>query len=126
MAGTGLAAGRRRKMPIEIRKIAFSPAELTEALDHFAKATHHAMPPGKITACEVDSKSALSVMVTVQHMAEGSTHAVPFDNSSVAAALIRYCIERKIPVPKAATKSVEAEGPSVALILTLGAKTRPL
>jgi len=113
-------------MPTEIRKIVFSPAELAEALDHFAKATHHAMPPGKIAACEIDSKNALSVAVTVHHMAEGSTHTVPFDNPSVAAALIRYCIERKIPVPKAATKSVEAEGPGVALILTLGANTRPL
>jgi len=112
-------------MPSELRRIVFSESEIIEALDRFAKATRHAMPAGKITACRIDSKSALSATLTVQHMAEGSTHTVRFDNASIAAALIRYCIEKKIPIPRASEKSVEAQGPGVALILNLPAQPPP-
>jgi hypothetical protein len=107
-------------MPVEIRRISFSEGEVIDAIGHFAKATRHPMPPGKITACEINSKVGLAVTVTVNHMADGSSHAVRFDSASVAAALIRYCIEKKIPIPKAAEKSVEALSNGLALILQLG------
>ena len=107
-------------MPVETRRIAFSEGEVIDAIGQFAKATHHPMPPGKITACEITNKSGFAATVTVSHMADGSSHAVRFDSASTAAALIRYCIEKKIPIPKAAEKSVEPQGNGLALILQLG------
>lgn len=103
----------------------FGQDEVIEALAHFAKATKHPMPSGKITACEINTKVDLAAVVTVTHLADGSTNTVRFDNASVAAALIRYCIEKKIPMPKAAEKSVEAQGKALTLILKLGPAPKP-
>ena len=102
-------------MPVEARRIMFTEDEVIEALAHFAKATKHPMPTGKIAACEINTKVDLAAIVTVIHPADGSTNTVRFDNASVAAALIRYCIEKKIPMPKAAEKSVEAQGNALTL-----------
>ena len=107
-------------VPIELRKITFSDGELGEAIERFAKATRYPMPPGKITECRVETKVGLTLIVHVNHMVDGSEHTVRFDQATVAAALIRFCIEKKIPIPKTAEKSVEAHGQTVSLILRLG------
>ncbi len=98
----------------------FSDIELADAVEHFAKATRYPMPPGKITQCRVDTKVGLALIVTVNHKADGSVNTVRFDQASIAAALIRFCIEKKIPIPKSAEKSVEAVGQAVSLTLRLG------
>lgn len=107
-------------MPTETRRITFSSHELVEAIAHFAKATKYPMPPGKVTGCQIDQHGAVSATLTIQHMAEGSTRTARFDNNSIAAALILYCIEKKIPIPKAAVKSVQSDGKYMALILRIG------
>ena len=107
-------------MSIELRKITFSDGELGEAIDRFIKATRYSMPPGKITECRVETKAGLALIVHVGHMADGSENSVRFDQATLAAALTRYCIEKKIPIPRTAEKSVEAQGQMVSLILRLG------
>lgn len=107
-------------MPTETRKIVFSDIELAEAIERFAKATRHAMPPGRVTACRIDAKIGLSAMLTVTHLADGSSNTVRFDQPSIAAALIRYCMEKKIPIARSSEKTVEAIGSGVALTLRMG------
>lgn len=107
-------------VPIELRKITFSDGELSEAIERFAKATRYPMPAGKIAECRVESKAGLALIVRVYNVADGSEHTVRFDQATVAAALIRFCIDKKIPIPKTAEKSVEAHGQTLSLILRLG------
>ena len=107
-------------MPAEKRTICFTNDEVADALERFARATKHPMPQGKITACKIESGGALFATLTIQHMAEGSTQTARFDKNSIAAALIRYCIEKKIPVPKSAEKFVEAQNSGVTLIMNIG------
>lgn len=107
-------------MPTETRRITFSIRELVEAIAHFAKATKYPMPPGKIIDCKVETSGAVAATLTIQHMAEGATRTARFDNNSIAAALIHYCIEKKIPIPRSAEKSVESAGNGVVLSLRIG------
>ena len=107
-------------MPTETRRICFSNAEVADAIEHFAKATKFPMPPGKIAECKIDAHGPLMAALTVRHMAEGSSRIARFDKNTIAAALIRFCIEKKIPIPRSAEKSVEAQGDGVALILRVG------
>jgi len=107
-------------MPTETRRIHFSNAEVADAIENFAKATKYPMPPGKIAECKIDAHAGLAAILTVHHVAEGSTRTARFDNNAIAAALIRFCIEKKIPIPKSAEKSVEAQGNGVVLILRIG------
>jgi len=107
-------------VPIELRKITFSGGELGEAIERFAKATRYPMPSGKITECRVETKTGLTLIVRVDHMADGSEHTVRFDQATIAAALTRYCVDKKIPIPKTAEKSVEAHGQTLSLIIRLG------
>ncbi len=106
-------------MPIEIRKIIFSEAELIEAIEGFARNMRRTMLPGETVACSIDGTNDLSVSLTVQNLADGTSATTRFDHVAVAAALIRYCIGEKIPLAKAAENSVEAEGTGIALTLRL-------
>ena len=107
-------------MPTETRRISFSNAEVAEAIEHFAKATKFPMPAGKIVECKIDAHGALAATLTVQHVAEGTNRTARFDKNTIAAALIRFCIEKKIPIPKSAEKFVEAHGDGVVLVLHVG------
>ena len=107
-------------MPIETRKISFSQLELSDAIERFAKSTKRAMPPGRIVGCAIGANGGgVTVSMTVKNSADGASGTVRFDHASVAAALIRYCMETKIPLAKAAEKSVQAEGAGVALTLRI-------
>lgn len=108
-------------MPTETRRIEFSTAELVEAITSFAKTTRFPLPPGKVVGCQIDRHGAVAVTLTIQHVAEGAKRTARFDNNAVAAALIRYCIDKKIPIPKSAEKSVESDGKSMILTLRIGA-----
>lgn len=106
-------------VPIETRKIYFSESELIDAIEGFAKHTKRGMPPGKTVACGINGAGNLSVSLTVQNLADGVSATARFDHAAVAAALIRYCIGKKIPLAKAAEKSVQADGAGVALNLRI-------
>jgi hypothetical protein len=107
-------------MPTELRKIVFSNSELIDAIEGFARHTKKSMPAGKVVGCRVDGKDRITIALSVHHPAEGSKHTVTFDHASIAAALIRFCMEKKIPMPRTAEKSVERSGDGVALTLKIG------
>lgn len=108
-------------MPSEIRTITFDNGELIEAIHRARKIVNPPVPAGVIESCRTMAKEGAFVSVTVRNKSDGAAHEIDFGPATVAALLIQYCAFLRIPIPRAAAKSVQASGGNVTLVL----KTSP-
>lgn len=98
-------------MPIDTRTIAFNQSELKEALFNYCSATGHGLCDPGLTHLKVSDEKG--VVAIVEGHAPGV--ATVFAQNEIAAALILYCRDQKIPLPRAAKKSLKMLGGSIAL-----------
>jgi two-component system chemotaxis response regulator CheY len=98
-------------MPTDSRIIAFTESELKDALFVYCQATGRKLSDPGMGHLRIRSDANIAVSV------EGHTpgNATVFDANDIAAALILYCRNEKIPLPRNATKSLKIEKGSIAL-----------
>jgi hypothetical protein len=102
----------------EIRCIVFEDGELIKAILAHGRRTGKALPPGQISSFEVERKPEVIARMTVTSD-EGQKMIVPTAGAELAAAMIAYCIDRKVPVPANASKSIAVLDDHVALKITM-------
>ena len=98
-------------MPTDSRMITFTEGELKDALFFFCQATGRKLSDPGMTRMRLGSEP--NITVAVEGLGPGD--ATIFQETDIAAALILYCRNEKIPLPKNATKSLRIEKGSVAL-----------
>ncbi|HYC05144.1 MAG TPA: hypothetical protein VEB20_01505 [Azospirillaceae bacterium] len=106
-------------MPTEIRHIIFTNDEVMRAVVEYHKRTANPLPPGNVIRCapeKVDQQIKLSLHVALD--ADGARQILVLEEPVLAAALIFYCIQNKIPLPTKAAKSLQMVGEQVALKVT--------
>ena len=115
-------------MPIEFRRLVFHGDELLDALAVVPGRSEDPLPAGRIVGYKVVSKPEVTVRVEIEPedrddpaTGDGGRLSVTLEPAFVAAALIRLCIRRGIPMSRRAEKSLGLEGDNLALILTLDA-----
>ena len=113
-------------MPTETRRLVFSSDELVEALNAHRKLANGKMPEGKIVFCRVGETSDFRVSVKILPPGRSEVQTFHLDGDYVGAALIGYCAQCKIPLPRGAEKNLQACGNNVALNLSLNAATQAL
>lgn len=90
-------------MPTEMRHIAFTPNEVLRAITQYKHRRREPLPKGTISSLKIEELPDVHVVMSII----GDTHRTPeevvFQGAELAAALVMYCIERKIPLP--ATKA---------------------
>ncbi|MCA0451107.1 MAG: hypothetical protein LCH62_15290 [Proteobacteria bacterium] len=91
-------------MASEYRLIFFDQNELCRALIEYNRQRRTPFPPGNLKKVVID-RHTLNVTIQIDKDA-GQSATVAFDPSSVAAALIVYCRERKIPLPAKSAKEM--------------------
>ncbi|MCA3247960.1 MAG: hypothetical protein ACKOEE_09165 [Tagaea sp.] len=91
-------------MASEYRLIFFDQNELCRALIEYNRQRKTPFPPGNLKKIVID-RDSLNVTINID-MDSGQTTTVSFDPSSVAAAMIVYCKERKIPLPSKSAKEM--------------------
>ncbi len=91
-------------MASEYRLIFFDQNELCRALIEYNRQRRTPFPPGNLKKVVID-RDSMGVTIHID-MDSGKTTTVAFDPSSVAAAMIVYCRERKIPLPAKSTKEM--------------------
>ena len=91
-------------MASEYRLIFFDQNELCRALIEYNRQRHTPFPPGNLKKVVID-RDRLTVSILIDKDS-GETDKVSFDAASVAAALIVYCRERKIPLPAKSAKEM--------------------
>ena len=106
-------------MPNEIRHIIFAQNELEEAVKLFHTTVQAILPPGRIIAFQIVGNKVPGLQVNVVAPKEGDVSDVIIASAHVAAAMLHYCIQNGIPVPRKAKKKIELIDGSLALTLTL-------
>jgi hypothetical protein len=110
-------------MPSELRHILFRPAEVVEALRNHQARMGQPIPRGQVVDCGPEPARPgeplrFRVGVSSEAGLKPTRQELVFDASTIAAALIHYCRDRRIPLPANAAKSLQRFGEQVGLITT--------
>jgi len=104
-------------MPRELRQIMFRAPEIMTAITEYHRRRAMALPLGTAIGCKVTDDPALSVTLSIEADG-GALSKITVDPEVLAASLILYCINRKIPLPAEADKRLQKVGDDgVALIV---------
>ena len=102
-------------MPSEFRRIMFTNNELIEAIHDYNEIAQDKLPPGIILTCTPVSEAEVAVRLETVDQRSDETHVVELAPEVLGAALLRYCMKHRIPMPKSATKSIQIHGDEVSL-----------
>jgi hypothetical protein len=105
-------------MTIEVRYIIFTPEEARRAIVAFILKRGFAGNPDDILGIKInsDAQSAPSVEVQLRHHTTNKTISIASEH--IAGALLLYCNDHRIPVPRRAQKIVEPSTDGLTLVLT--------
>ena len=103
-------------MPTETRVLCFTKLELFEALRDYCSHTGRRLPP------EAAERSGLNARQRRPNYRQfsGEESTMKFTDNEVGAALVMFCIRKRIPIAKRATKSLEITGETLSLHLKIG------
>ena len=111
-------------MITEFRKIVFSREEMIKAILEYNRHSTSKLPVGDIIAIRPGSQLEPELNLEIHDATDGKTEKISLKAGYLAAAMLRHCIQCKIPVPRQATKQIEVFGESIALSLTLNASPK--
>ncbi len=93
----------------------FTNNELIEAIHDYNGISPDKLPPGIILACTPVSETGVAVRLDMVDQRSDETHVVELSPEVLGAALLRYCMTHRIPMPKSATKSIQIHGNEISL-----------
>jgi hypothetical protein len=105
-------------MPNEIRHIIFTPEDLKVALTRYFKSKSTILPRGEVLTCKFERTSnnnSVKYSILIRPDTVETTEEMVLKSNEVAASLLAYCFEEKIPVPRRAAKSLRIMGDNLAL-----------
>jgi hypothetical protein len=107
-------------VPLELRKILFSAAELKAAVVEHCRATDKPLPDTDIARLVIRKDQRAAVTLHFRPSFNPADPAeVAFSGADVLEALIRHCAALGIPLPRAAKKVLWAQEDGMALLITL-------
>lgn len=113
-----IGAQQGGRMPSEMRYLVFATKEVVAAVRDYRRRRGQPMVPGQVVRCAVVADPDVSATVDVRSDADAKLYSVVLKSEELAAALIMYCINQRIPMPAAATKSLQMFGDSLGLVIT--------
>jgi hypothetical protein len=105
-------------VPRELRKVIFTRNELQAALVSHLLHAGRSMPSRSIDRLEIGEGLA-AVTIVFQPDDSADVQQWALSQEEVAAALIRYCGQFSIPLPRAAKKRLQMDNNSLALLFSL-------
>ena len=113
-------------MPTEIRRLVFSNDELVEALRAYSESSNEKIPEGKVRTCTVVDDRKTAVTLEIENRFTQEVYQVNLRHEFVGAALLGFCFDSGIPVPRDSEKSLQVSGDNIALTIVRKAGSRPL
>ena len=95
-------------MPTENRDILFSENEVKIALMQFSARKGLNFTVENITDFKMTNNDDIKIDLKIFEAKSGKTGTVRYAHPEIAAALMRYCMFLKIPLPKAGKKSLQS------------------
>ena len=112
-------------MPTEIRRLVFTNDELQSALSSAATKSNRTLPMGSITSAAFKRFGETEVQVEFYDTRDNQSTTATFDSSFVGSALIFYCVDEHIPIPRAAARPmrtpVKLPGPAAQKMRSISA-----
>ncbi len=112
-------------MPSEFRRVMFTNNELIEAIHEYNEISQDKLPPGVILTCTPVSEAEVAVRLEMVDQRSDETHVVELSPEVLGAALLRYCMMHRIPMPKSATKSIQMHGDEISLNVEIKGRLKP-
>ncbi|MEM7172515.1 MAG: hypothetical protein AAF530_20280 [Pseudomonadota bacterium] len=106
-------------MVTERRRLSFSPGELRHAIELFREDLEEILPPGDIIDLVVKQRPELHVSLTLESRPGAKPVNATLSGSALGAAIVHYCLYKDIPMPRAAEKTIEADGEGLVLCMSL-------
>ena len=123
----GQAAGAAEAaLPDEIRYLLFSPDELIQAVTQLCLRRGRWPSGSQLKSTELVGEPDVSFRVVLSRDPTGTTSELTFGAAELGAALVLYCMNRRIPLPARVEKSLQVVGRSLALAVSKGLPARPL
>lgn len=104
-------------MTTEIRQIAFLPSEVCTAIHDYRRRRNEPLPAGTIVGVDFGEGADVVVTLNIKNDSTGASINLSLTGEAVAAALILFCINRKIPLPAKAQKKVQRIGDTIGLTI---------
>jgi hypothetical protein len=82
----------------------FTPNEVLRSVTQYRHRRREPLPAGTISNLKIEDRPDVHVVVYITSDDRRTSQEVVFQGAELAAALVMYCIERKIPLPAARAK----------------------
>jgi hypothetical protein len=116
-----------RILATELRQVTFTQSELLTAVLAHCRATRRNTPYGGGATCAVNEDASVTVRLEAFNVETDakSIVQVELDRNEVGAALLRYCMAMRIPLPKRSQKSLQVTGDALAMVTRMEASGPP-
>ncbi len=106
-------------MPKELRKLVFSEDELRAAAFDYCLRTNVAIPQAPLESLQVgdDPEAAITLKFDTMHAADEKEFKLSRDQ--VGAALIRFCSDHQIPLPRHGQKVLQVQNGAISLMVNI-------
>lgn len=110
-------------MPSELRQVLFPKPELQAAVAKYARLAKDKLPAGEIVDCKILGTTETFVELRLKDEFTGADAVVSFNEAFVGAALMKFCMDSHIPVPRKGEKALKVVNGDVALLISLKSAT---
>ncbi|HYD07227.1 MAG TPA: hypothetical protein VEC60_15945 [Reyranella sp.] len=110
----------------ETRHIIFPKDALIAAIKFLAAASNQPLPPGRLDGCLIVSEPDISVLLDIRDDATGELQRREFPAEKLGAAMIGYCRQVGVPLPRSAEKSLSVSGDNLMLIVQIRGRSTKL
>ena len=97
----------------------FEDQDLLRAMIEYGKSRNQPLPAGTITEFKVQRKQPMTCTLSINEEKTGKEAEIIFTNDVIRAALISYCIYKKVPLSVKAEKDLKVFGERVGLLVSL-------
>ena len=111
-------------MTTEVRQIIFQQTEVCAAIQDYRRRRNEPLPAGSIMGISFGNQPDINATLKIQAQSDNSLISVILPTEVLAAALILFCINRKIPLPAKAQKKLLRVDDSVGLLIKQESKLR--
>lgn len=105
-------------MPSELRKIIFERSELYDAVVAYNLRSKNKLPVGELQLIDVGKDPEVFAVFHIINLSTGQAVEKRLGASYIAAALLTYCKNKRIPVSRSFRKSLTLHEGDVALMMT--------
>ena len=107
-------------MPTEMREIAFRETEFFSAVRDYRLRRGEPLPMGSVLGIDFDEDEAdVKARIRIGKDDGRDEMSIELPTESIAAALIFFCINHKIPLPAHAAKSIKKLGSNIILVISI-------